>query len=301
MIGLYVLLDWEKEDYVFIDTGIKCVMSSNWSCILFERNIVIHCEDSDAAFQHFYPLSILEGHARQLKSKRLTPTLSGQLTPFKSIVKRFVFPAPKVQSICRVTTVNGGIPITVINSHTGAIITVTTSISVALHTSAISSMSSMAVSAPSSTSNFSESSSSSTSSVTSSSSPQAQHIPPPRFIPIPNPNPFPFPPWYPESTHFSTNEECELDWVWGEGEDGGRRGFAANGMDALNGGVVNGNGSADGGATAGSSTDSTPSSKPMGPMEMYLLDGPPEDSILAPFSNAGAGPAGSSSLRMDRG
>ena len=24
-IGLYALLDWEKEEYVFIDTGIECV------------------------------------------------------------------------------------------------------------------------------------------------------------------------------------------------------------------------------------------------------------------------------------
>ncbi|KAF8341003.1 hypothetical protein F5887DRAFT_1136152 [Amanita rubescens] len=59
-IGLYVLLDWEKAEYVFIDTGIEGVMSSNWSCILFEKNIVIHCEESSSAFQHFYPIPILE-------------------------------------------------------------------------------------------------------------------------------------------------------------------------------------------------------------------------------------------------
>lgn len=27
-IGLYVLLDWEKDEYVFIDTGIECVSSN---------------------------------------------------------------------------------------------------------------------------------------------------------------------------------------------------------------------------------------------------------------------------------
>ncbi|KAJ4471445.1 hypothetical protein J3R30DRAFT_3380237 [Lentinula aciculospora] len=122
-IGLYVLLDWEKDEYVFIDTGIECVMSSNWSCILFEKNIVIHCEDSDAAFQHFYPLALLETHSRQLKSKRATPTLSCRVIPFESIVKRFTFPTPRLHSIRRNVNVAGVIPITVIDSQTGAIIT----------------------------------------------------------------------------------------------------------------------------------------------------------------------------------
>ena len=27
-IGLYVLLDWDKEEYVFVDTGIQCVSLS---------------------------------------------------------------------------------------------------------------------------------------------------------------------------------------------------------------------------------------------------------------------------------
>ncbi|KAE9388153.1 hypothetical protein BT96DRAFT_1004444 [Gymnopus androsaceus JB14] len=219
-------------------------------------------------------------------------TLSSQLTPFESIIKRSVFPVPKVQSTRRVTTVNGSIPITVIDYHMGAIITITMSISVAPHTSAISPMSSTAVSAPSSTSNISESSSS-TSSITSSS-PQTQHIPPPTFIPISNTNPFPFLPWYPEYAHFVhqwwptlpnvPQISCTVillashnpvthktqfvlvqyyfrvpmrnaSWI-GFGERGkmgrGRRGFVANGTDDLNGGVVNENGCVDGGATAGS-------------------------------------------------
>jgi hypothetical protein len=56
-IGLYTLLDWDTQEYVFIDTGIECVShaliylcavfayfkpisqlpSSNWSCILYKR------------------------------------------------------------------------------------------------------------------------------------------------------------------------------------------------------------------------------------------------------------------------
>ncbi|KAJ3710924.1 hypothetical protein DFJ43DRAFT_1135169 [Lentinula guzmanii] len=207
-IGLFVLLDWEKDEYVFIDTGIECVMSSNWSCILFQRNIVIHCEDSDAAFQHFYPLALLESHSRRLKTKGATPTLSGRLTPSESIVKRFTFPAPRHHSIRRLTNLNvaGVTPITVIDSQT-AISSNTNS------TSAISSLSSSAES--SSSSNIS-----STTSLTSPSSPSSNTPPPLQVLPQPiisspspspatiapvsilNPNPYPFPPWYPESAHF---------------------------------------------------------------------------------------------------
>jgi hypothetical protein len=38
-IGLYVLLDWNKEEYVFIDTGIQCVSRSRWPC---DMCLVIH-------------------------------------------------------------------------------------------------------------------------------------------------------------------------------------------------------------------------------------------------------------------
>ena len=31
-IGLYVLLDWNKEEYVFVDTGIQCVSRSRSPC-----------------------------------------------------------------------------------------------------------------------------------------------------------------------------------------------------------------------------------------------------------------------------
>jgi len=33
-IGLYVLLDWDKEEYVFIDTGIQCVSRSHSPCAM---------------------------------------------------------------------------------------------------------------------------------------------------------------------------------------------------------------------------------------------------------------------------
>ncbi|KAI3608959.1 hypothetical protein WG66_010975 [Moniliophthora roreri] len=93
-IGLFVLLDWERDEYVFVDTGIECVISSNWSCILYANNIVIHCEDSDAAFQHFYPLSHLEEHVQIARGglANCVPMYSARVRPWESIVKKFKFP-----------------------------------------------------------------------------------------------------------------------------------------------------------------------------------------------------------------
>ncbi|KAH7883467.1 hypothetical protein F5I97DRAFT_1815476 [Phlebopus sp. FC_14] len=72
-IALYVLLDWAKDEYVFVDTGIGCLISSNWSCILHEDQIVIHCEEPEGASQHFYPLSVLRTFARPRKYNLVPP------------------------------------------------------------------------------------------------------------------------------------------------------------------------------------------------------------------------------------
>ncbi|EIW80435.1 hypothetical protein CONPUDRAFT_165959 [Coniophora puteana RWD-64-598 SS2] len=71
-IGLYVLPDWAKEEYVFIDTGIECDVSSNWSCILYDEQIVIHAEEANSAHQHFYPISLLTGFTRPRGASRVT-------------------------------------------------------------------------------------------------------------------------------------------------------------------------------------------------------------------------------------
>lgn len=125
-IGLYVLLDWAKDDYVFVDTGVGCLISSNWSCILHEDQIVIHSEEADAAYQHFYPLEVLRTYGRprctaspatraetplqaedgaqqdnngediadSLESLRnKLPKICARLTPSRSITKNFVFPS----------------------------------------------------------------------------------------------------------------------------------------------------------------------------------------------------------------
>ncbi|KAG2129862.1 uncharacterized protein EDB93DRAFT_1181256 [Suillus bovinus] len=120
-IGLYVLLDWAKDDYVFVDTGVGCLISSNWSCILHEDQI------PTAAYQHFYPLEVLRTYGRprctaspathaqtpplQAEEGALQdndgedipdslknlwnklPTICARLTPSRSISKKFVFPS----------------------------------------------------------------------------------------------------------------------------------------------------------------------------------------------------------------
>ncbi|KAG1782061.1 hypothetical protein EV702DRAFT_961478 [Suillus placidus] len=95
-IGLYVLPDWAKDDYVFVDTGVGCLISSNWSCILHEDQIVIHSEEADAAYQHFYPLEENNGDDRPDSLKRLwnkLPKICARLAPSRSISKNFVFPS----------------------------------------------------------------------------------------------------------------------------------------------------------------------------------------------------------------
>ncbi|KAI9508004.1 hypothetical protein F5148DRAFT_1304213 [Russula earlei] len=52
-IGLYVLLDWNKEEYVFVDTAIQCTNTANWSCILCDGSIVIH--RGDLRVSAFFP------------------------------------------------------------------------------------------------------------------------------------------------------------------------------------------------------------------------------------------------------
>ncbi|TFK85785.1 hypothetical protein K466DRAFT_587819 [Polyporus arcularius HHB13444] len=92
-IGLYALLDWDKEEYVFVDTGIECSMSSNWSCILYEDQIVIHSEESDIAHQYFYPISTLQGHVRPSSTaSTFTPSISERLGPVTTMSAPFIFP-----------------------------------------------------------------------------------------------------------------------------------------------------------------------------------------------------------------
>ncbi|KAI9061368.1 hypothetical protein FKP32DRAFT_1576049 [Trametes sanguinea] len=92
-IGLYALLDWDKPEYVFVDTGIECSMSSNWSCILYKEQIVIHSEESDIAHQYFYPIPVLQQHARPSStSSTFVPSISQRLGPVTIMSAPFIFP-----------------------------------------------------------------------------------------------------------------------------------------------------------------------------------------------------------------
>ncbi|TFY55137.1 hypothetical protein EVJ58_g8435 [Rhodofomes roseus] len=92
-IGLYALLDWDQQEYVFIDTGIECSMSSNWSCILYKEQIVIHSEESDYAHQYFYPISLLRQHNKPSSPESsFVPALSARVSPALTMTAPFIFP-----------------------------------------------------------------------------------------------------------------------------------------------------------------------------------------------------------------
>ncbi|KAF8058626.1 hypothetical protein FPV67DRAFT_1523101 [Lyophyllum atratum] len=169
-IGLYALPDWDKPEYVFIDTGIECIASSNWSCILYERNIVIHCEESDGAYQYFYPLHLLQAFTKQLTSKNDIPLISYSVSPAKTLTRKFIFPSIKDHLPSE--------PI-----ETPPSLEDTTDQNDAENTSASTSpMNGISAAAPDPT------------------HPVPVHAP--TDDQPTDPNPFPFPPWCPDSAHF---------------------------------------------------------------------------------------------------
>ncbi|KAI0250929.1 hypothetical protein BJV78DRAFT_1347214 [Lactifluus subvellereus] len=92
-IGLYVLLDWNKEEYVFVDTGIQCTNTANWSCILCDGSIVIHSEEATFASQHFFPLSVLAQYVYPSNpSSEFVPRMTTRLKATRSISRGFIFP-----------------------------------------------------------------------------------------------------------------------------------------------------------------------------------------------------------------
>ncbi|KAG6867405.1 hypothetical protein C0993_003197 [Termitomyces sp. T159_Od127] len=191
-ICLYALLDWDKPEYIFIDTGIECVPSSNWSCILYERNIVIHCEESNGAFQYFYPLHLLEVFTKTLVSKSDIPRISYRVSPAMTLHRKFIF--PKLKSTLRIESAepphapstNGANGAGATNGMNGA------------NGSALSSTSSSA------TPPLTPSTSDGTEAPTSSppATPTLSAGPSAPSPPSDTTNPYPFPPWCPDSAHF---------------------------------------------------------------------------------------------------
>ena len=174
-------------------------MSSNWSCLLFQQHIVIHCEESDAAFQHFYPLSLLLQYSTALTSKLSTPIISRRLTPFRTLTKKFKFPPlPDMDD-----TDSEPDPADVQTLHDDGDDDIINSIPILNLNGAGPSNQAHSTSPPSASASPSAiSTASSSSSIPSSASSVtgAPLLPP--VIPLTNINPHPFPPWYPESAHF---------------------------------------------------------------------------------------------------
>jgi hypothetical protein len=106
-------------------------MSSNWSCILHEDQLVIHCEETDAAYQHFYPMALLATYARKFPEDGSAPVVTHRVRPYESICRKYRFPSiPALEIEDLSSTVSNPstvVPVTV--PGTDAVISPTTSIS----------------------------------------------------------------------------------------------------------------------------------------------------------------------------
>lgn len=170
-IGLYTLLDWDKKEYVFIDTGIETVSSSNWSCIMYQGHIVIHCEETDIAYQHFYPIPMLRKHMVPLDhvANGGGPTITARVRPYRTLSKSFIFPPRPLEPHEEIPVINGDV--TASSSTTPAVNGSSTTNGITVNGTG-----------------------------TVTAVPVINHnLPDPTADP---PNPFPFPPWFPESAHF---------------------------------------------------------------------------------------------------
>jgi len=142
-------------------------MSSNWSCILYDEQIVIHSEESDFAHQYFYPISLLQQHNKPSSTApSFAPTLSARVSPSLTMTAAFIFPTHvhDTTSTMSSTSDEG-------DAHTQPEPTIEAGADVE---PPIDALADAVEEAPRET-------------VRS---------------PAVNPNPFPFPPWYPESAHF---------------------------------------------------------------------------------------------------
>ena len=188
-------------------------MSSNWSCILYQQHIVIHCEESEAAYQHFYPLSLLREYTTKLAMRDSAPAISCRLPPPRTLKKKFIFPPfeftdsdPEQDhevededddaqaTIISVTPPRMGEALQEMSADEERL----NSAGMPMVNGENHVVAGPSTSTPGPTTVVSSSFSSLASSLSSSS--PLSIAPPPQ--PQENPNPYPFPPWYPESAHF---------------------------------------------------------------------------------------------------
>lgn len=174
---------------------------------------MIHCEESDAAFQHFYPLSLLESYTNTLLDADARPVICGRVAPARTLKKKFIFPLIPTQDIDEDidhvdlesdsdSEVDMGSSALNTLRHEANTALQQLQASIGLHNHhdhediATGPSSSQLTSSTSSSSSSTLSSSSGASSSSSTSSMVVSAAAPA------NPNPYPFPPWYPESAHF---------------------------------------------------------------------------------------------------
>jgi len=62
---------------------------SNWSCIVEDDQIIVHCEDKDGIAQHFFPMSLLKRH---IQLPQCSPMVSARVPATRIVTKPFRFP-----------------------------------------------------------------------------------------------------------------------------------------------------------------------------------------------------------------
>lgn len=62
---------------------------SNWSCIVEDDQIIVHCEDKDGIAQHFFPMNLLRRH---IQLPQCSPMVSARVPATRIVTKPFCFP-----------------------------------------------------------------------------------------------------------------------------------------------------------------------------------------------------------------
>ena len=76
-IGLFALLDWDKREYVFVDTGIECVSTSSHTCICAKRKSHLYRHTfSHSPCLQIGPVFYTKNRSSSTQKKAILPTSS---------------------------------------------------------------------------------------------------------------------------------------------------------------------------------------------------------------------------------
>ena len=178
--------------------------------MLYEDQLVVHSEEADGAFQHFYPLSLLHQHKRHLSPDNPVPIMTGRIVPPRTQTKSFVYPSiPPSWS----TTTDEAVPPSTASEEG----TTQNRSDISRLSSVPDPAPSLPTPPPSSSPSILSSMLASAAAMTSASTSTAPAIvlpdsgtevstlvqpPAAATMQAPSANPFPSPLWYPESAHF---------------------------------------------------------------------------------------------------